>query len=74
VAASRGLGSSVGAVLLLVLAAGLDDAPVLVSPDVDLAFAVGEGAGGELLDQALVVEAQALYLEVVMCEGRLTES
>jgi hypothetical protein len=58
-------------VLLLVLAvafaAGPDDPPVFVAPDVDLALAAGEGAGGELFDQALIVAAQALYLVVVKC-------
>ncbi|WP_376210470.1 hypothetical protein [Streptomyces sp. NPDC056304] len=59
-----GLGGGVGVVLLLVLAvvlaAGSDDPSVLVALDVDLALAAGEGAGGELLDQALIVTAQAL--------------
>jgi hypothetical protein len=32
---------------------------------VHLALAAGERAGGELLDQALIVAAQALYLQVV---------
>lgn len=60
----RGLGSGVGVVLLLVvalaLAVGPDDPPVLIAMDVDLALAAGERAGGELLDQALIVAAQAL--------------
>ncbi|KUN74958.1 hypothetical protein AQJ64_44545 [Streptomyces griseoruber] len=61
-----GLGGGVGVVLLLVLAialsAGPDDPPVLIALEVDLALAAGEGAGGELLDQALIMRAQALYL------------
>ncbi|WP_420717458.1 hypothetical protein [Streptomyces sp. WM6378] len=58
----RRLGCRVGAVLLVLavaLAFGADDPPVLVAPDVDFALSVGEGAGGELFDQALVVGAQA---------------
>lgn len=59
-----GLGSGVGVVLLLVLAvaAGPDDSPVLVTPDVHLAPAAGERAGGELLDESFIMTAQALYL------------
>lgn len=53
-------GCGVGASLLvLALAAGVDDPPVLVVPEVDFALA-GEGAGGELLDQALIMRTQAL--------------
>lgn len=48
------LGSGVGAVLL-VLAVGPDDPPVLVAPDVDHALSAGEGAGGELLHEVLGV-------------------
>lgn len=57
-----GLGSGVGVVLLLVLAlsAGPDDPPVFIVLEVDLALAAGERAGGELLDQALIMRAQAL--------------
>ncbi len=59
-----GLGSGVGVVLLLVRAVALsaspDDLPVLIALEVDCALAVGEGAGGELLDQAFIVAAQAL--------------
>lgn len=57
------LGSGVGAVLLLVLAAvlaaGPDDPAVLVTLDVHftLVLAPGQGAGRELLDQALIVGA-----------------
>ncbi len=55
------MGCGVGAVLLvLALAAGADDPPVLVAPEVDLALALGEGAGGELLDEAVVMTAEAL--------------
>ncbi len=60
----RRFGSGLGVVLFLVfavtLAAGPDDPPVLVAPDVDLALSAGEGAGGELLDEAFVVAAEAL--------------
>lgn len=69
----RRLGSSVGVALLLVLApapapaVGPDDPPVVVALDVGLALAAGEGAGGELFDQALVVAAQAFYLVLVKC-------
>lgn len=60
----RGLGSAVGVVLVLTVsfAAGTDDLPVLVAPEVDLALAVGEGAGGELLDESFVMTAESLYL------------
>lgn len=59
-----GLGSGVGVVArLLVLAvarpAGVDDPPVLVTPDMHLALPAGEYARGELFDQALIVGAQA---------------
>lgn len=71
----RRLHSGLGAVLLLVLAAALsagpDDPPVLVAPEVDLAPAAGARAGGELLDQALIMAAQALYLVLVKWWARL---
>lgn len=44
-------------VLAVAFAAGADDPSVLVAPDVDLVLSAGEGAGGELLDQVLVVGA-----------------
>ncbi|MBT2488613.1 hypothetical protein J7E96_08760 [Streptomyces sp. ISL-96] len=59
-------GSGLRVVLLLVLAltlaVGADDPAVLVTLDVHppLVLATGQGAGSELLDQALVVRAQAL--------------
>lgn len=58
----RRLGRGAGAVFLLALAlaAAPDDLAVLVALEVDLANSVGEGTGGELLDQVLVVAAQAL--------------
>src|SRR5690606_37993563 len=60
----RGPGSGVGAVPVpaVTLSAGPDDPPVLIALEVDLVLAAGERAGGELLDQALIVAAQALYL------------
>lgn len=57
------LGCRVGVVLqalAVALAVGADDPPVLVAPEVDLALAAGEGSGGELLDEAVVMRAQAL--------------
>jgi hypothetical protein len=45
-------------VVLLVLAAGPDDLAVCVAPDVDLALAAGESAGGELLDESFVMTAE----------------
>src|SRR5262249_25443362 len=55
-------------VLALASAAGLDDAALLVALHVHFAPALpaGQGAGGELLDQALIVRTQAPYLR----EGR----
>lgn len=65
----RRLGSGLSVVVLLVLAVALatgpDDPSVLVAPDVDLALPTGEGAGGELLEQTLIVRAQAFYLVLV---------
>ncbi|GAA1119172.1 hypothetical protein GCM10009577_47470 [Streptomyces javensis] len=55
-------GGGLRVVQFLVLAAGPDDPPVLIALEVDLALAAGARAGGELLDQALIVAAQALYL------------
>ncbi len=51
-----------GLCVVLVLAAGPDDPPVFVAPDVDLALPAGERAGGELLDESFIMTAQALYL------------
>ena len=63
-AEQRGPGCGIGVVLLLVravaLAVGCDDSAVLVAPEVDLALSVGEGVGGELLDEAFGVRARAL--------------
>lgn len=64
----RRLDGGLRVVLLLVLAvafsaaAGADDSAVLIALDVHLALvpAAGEGAGGELFHQALIVRAQAL--------------
>jgi hypothetical protein len=64
-----GGGLRVVLVLAVALAAGPDDPPVLVTTDVDLALAAGERAGGELLDQTLIMRAQALYLGVVGVRG-----
>lgn len=65
----RRFGGGVGAVVVLLvlavaLTAGPDDPPVLVTLDVDLALPARERPGGELLDQALIVAAQAFYLGV----------
>lgn len=49
-------------VLAVALAAGPDDPPVLVTPDVHLALPARERARGKLFDQALIVAAQAFYL------------
>jgi hypothetical protein len=66
-----GFGSGLRVVLLLVLAvafaAGPDDLPVFVAPDVDLALAARECPGSELLDESFVMRAQALYLALVKC-------
>ncbi|TDU73540.1 hypothetical protein EDD91_0097 [Streptomyces sp. KS 21] len=57
----RGLRGGIGVVLLvLAFAAGTNDSPVRVAPNMDLALPAGEGAGGKLLDEALIVTAQAL--------------
>lgn len=58
-------------VLAVALAAGPDDPPLFVTPEVGLALPMGEGAGGELFNQALIMGAQALYLEAGECGGRL---
>lgn len=62
-----GFGGGLGVVVLLVLAVaravGADDLAVLVALDMDLAFAAGEGAGGELLDESFIMTAESLYLE-----------
>ncbi|MET4644574.1 hypothetical protein ABID95_004323 [Streptomyces atratus] len=54
----RRFGGGVGVVLLLVLAvalaAGPDDPPVLVAPDVHLALPAGEGAGSVLLNESFM--------------------
>ncbi|GGY52653.1 hypothetical protein GCM10010384_68080 [Streptomyces djakartensis] len=55
--------------LAVALAAGPDDPPVLIALEVDLAFAAGERAGGEPLDQALIVAAQALEHERLEARG-----
>lgn len=47
-------------VLVGTLAAGADDPAVRVALNVYLALAVGEGARGELLNESLVMAAQAL--------------
>ncbi|GHB30904.1 hypothetical protein GCM10010346_62860 [Streptomyces chryseus] len=49
-------------VLAVALAAGPDDLPVLVAPDVDCALAAGERAGSELLDESFIVRSKSLYL------------
>lgn len=53
----------VGVVLLALTvtsAAGADDPPLLVPPDMNLALAARQSPGGELLDEALIVTARAL--------------
>lgn len=63
-----GLDGCIGAALLLLAAvvgltadaAGSDDPAVLVALEVDVALPVGEGAGGELLDESFRVRTQAL--------------
>lgn len=66
------LGGGVGVVLLVLavaLAASPDDPPVLVAPNVDLALAVGEGAGGLALEDVagLVQELVAGQAAMVGC-------